>query len=128
MAIGTTRLGDETRARRRSLFVRGAPMQTYLLIFTEAGKLFQVAHDVAGIQGVTSILPIDWPYDVVALADVEDERELDERLLPAVRAVGGVIQVAIGPVPPDVPAGPTFAARAASEGRMSATTLSRGGG
>jgi DNA-binding Lrp family transcriptional regulator len=73
-------------------------VQAYILIQTEVGKAGNVAHDIAGITGVTLAEDVTGPYDVIVRAEADSVDDLGKLVLAKVQAVPGITRTLTCPV------------------------------
>jgi len=67
-------------------------MQAFILIYTELGKAEEAAASVRGLHGIVSSEAVTGPYDVIARVDVEELDQIYDELVPAIRALPGVMR------------------------------------
>ncbi len=66
-------------------------MYAYILINTEAGRLWRVAEDISKIQGVNMAHAVTGHYDVIAFVEFFRIEELS-RIIDAIQSVEGVVR------------------------------------
>jgi DNA-binding Lrp family transcriptional regulator len=74
------------------------PVSAYVLIQTEVGKAAQVAHEVSGIDGVTSAEDVTGPYDVIVRAEASSVDELGKMVVSRIQLVDGITRTLTCPV------------------------------
>jgi DNA-binding Lrp family transcriptional regulator len=67
-------------------------VNAYILIQTEVGKAAAVAHEIAGLPGVTSAEDVTGPYDVIVRAEAESVDALGKLVVARVQAVAGIMR------------------------------------
>jgi AsnC-like helix-turn-helix protein len=77
--------------------MREASLRAYVLIQTRAGSE-PVGSALRAIPGVESTNDLTGPFDAIALASAESERDLFEMVVPRIREVPGVIQALPAPL------------------------------
>ena len=65
-------------------------MFAYVLIKIEAGKEEYVFSKVKKIEKIQKLIEVLGPYDGVALAEIEDEKELEEVIVKKLRTIEGI--------------------------------------
>ena len=66
-------------------------MQAYVLINTQAGKLWKVAEDALKIQGVKMAHAVTGQFDVIAFVEFLRIEELG-RIIDAIQSIDGVLR------------------------------------
>lgn len=67
--------------------------QAYILIQTEVRKAHDVVQAISGIDMVTQVDAVTGPYDVVVLAEAEDEKGFDEGVIRPLTNVDGITRM-----------------------------------
>jgi DNA-binding Lrp family transcriptional regulator len=73
-------------------------VNAYILIQTEVGKAASVAHEIAGLDGVTNAEDVTGPYDVIVRAEADSMDELGKLVVAKVQAVAGIVRTLTCPV------------------------------
>jgi DNA-binding Lrp family transcriptional regulator len=73
-------------------------VNAYILIQTEVGKAAGVAHEIAGIPGVTSAEDVTGPYDVIVRAEADSMDNLGRLVVAQVQNVPGITRTLTCPV------------------------------
>jgi DNA-binding Lrp family transcriptional regulator len=68
------------------------PVSAYIFVETTTGKAREVSAAVADISGVTRCNTITGPYDVIALVEAEDVRQLGDFVVSKIQAIPGVLR------------------------------------
>jgi DNA-binding Lrp family transcriptional regulator len=66
------------------------PIQAYVLIRTHPGKARNVAEAISKITGCRSVCTVTGRYDVIALLEAEDLKNLGDLILQKVHTIDGV--------------------------------------
>ena len=61
-----------------------------ILIKTEVGNVHPVADQLLGLKGVTEVLSVAGPYDLVAMVRVRENEDLDELVSEGVCKIAGI--------------------------------------
>jgi DNA-binding Lrp family transcriptional regulator len=73
-------------------------VHAYILIQTEVGQAAAVAHQIAGLTGVTNAEDVTGPYDVIVRAEAATMDELGKLVVAKVQAVAGITRTLTCPV------------------------------
>lgn len=73
-------------------------VQAYILIQTDVGKAAEVAHEIAGIDGVTQAEDVTGPYDVIVRAEAKNVDELGKLVVSRVQNLPGITRTLTCPV------------------------------
>jgi len=65
-------------------------IEAYVLLLTEVGRSGRVAEKIRKLQGVTKSRAVTGPFDVVALAEVQDFAQLADLVQHGMQTVEGV--------------------------------------
>lgn len=73
-------------------------VQAYILIQTDVGKAAEVAHEIAGLDGVTQAEDVTGPYDVIVRAEAKNVDELGKLVVSRVQNLPGITRTLTCPV------------------------------
>jgi DNA-binding Lrp family transcriptional regulator len=73
-------------------------LQAYVLIQTEVDKAVGAARAVADIEGVSSVVAVSGPYDVIAMTQTANVDELGRIVTDKIQAVDGITRTLTCPV------------------------------
>jgi DNA-binding Lrp family transcriptional regulator len=73
-------------------------VHAYILIQTEVGKAATVAHEIAGLDGVTTAEDVTGPYDVIVRAEASTVDELGKLVVARIQGVDGITRTLTCPV------------------------------
>jgi DNA-binding Lrp family transcriptional regulator len=73
-------------------------VNAYILIQTEVGKAAAVAHEIAGLSGVTTAEDVTGPYDVIVRAEASSVDDLGKLVVAKIQAVEGITRTLTCPV------------------------------
>lgn len=65
-------------------------MRAYILINVEPGQDVAISETISKIDGITDVHPVAGPYDVIATADVANEKSLGEVVMK-IRKIENVV-------------------------------------
>ena len=68
-------------------------VQAYILIQTEVRKAHDVVDAIAKIGSVGQVNAVTGPYDVVVLAETDDEQKFDEAVIRPLTGVDGITRM-----------------------------------
>jgi len=68
-------------------------VQAYILIQTEVRKAHDVVEAIGKIDRVQSVNAVTGPYDVVVLAETDDEKTFDESVIRPLTHVDGITRM-----------------------------------
>lgn len=67
-------------------------VSAYIFVETSTGKARQVSTAIHQIKGVTRCNTITGPYDVIALVEADDIRQLSDVVVTQIQATPGVLR------------------------------------
>jgi DNA-binding Lrp family transcriptional regulator len=67
-------------------------VSAYIFVETTTGQSRSVSTSIAGIPGVVRCNRITGPYDVIALVEVDDLRQLSEYVVTQIQETPGVLR------------------------------------
>ena len=73
-------------------------VRAYVLIQTEAGQAGRVAKEVAGADGVGSVVAVTGPYDVIARVEAPSIDDLGRMVVSGIQRVKGITRTLTCPV------------------------------
>lgn len=73
-------------------------VQAYILIQTDVGKAADVAHEIAGLTGVTLAEDVIGPYDVIVRAEARTDDELGKLVVARIQRIEGIARTLTCPV------------------------------
>lgn len=73
-------------------------VQAYILIQTDVGKAADVAHEIAGLNGVTLAEDVIGPYDVIVRAEARTDDELGKLVVARIQQIEGIARTLTCPV------------------------------
>ncbi|HEX6445782.1 MAG TPA: Lrp/AsnC ligand binding domain-containing protein [Streptosporangiales bacterium] len=73
-------------------------VQAYILIQTDVGKAADVAHEIAGLTGVTLSEDVIGPYDVIVRAEARTDDELGKLVVARIQQIEGIARTLTCPV------------------------------
>ena len=68
-------------------------VQAYILIQTEVRKAHDVVEAIGNVEKVEHVNAVTGPYDVVVLAETEDEKEFDEAIIRPLTTIDGITRM-----------------------------------
>lgn len=67
-----------------------ARAKAYVLIEAEAGHIGSVLSALRGLVGVSTADPVTGPYDVVAILDTPDQRDIGRLVMTEIHGIPGI--------------------------------------
>jgi DNA-binding Lrp family transcriptional regulator len=72
-------------------------MDGFVLVHAEVGTARRVTDAMLRVNGVVRAEMVTGPYDVIAMVEARDERDLESHVLGDVEAIPGVIRAVVCP-------------------------------
>ena len=66
------------------------PTKAYILIETDVGKSRDVASDLRGLTGVTTVDAVTGPYDIIAVVEAPDLNAVGDLVTSRIHTISGI--------------------------------------
>ena len=68
------------------------PAKAFILIETAVGKTKEVATALRQLEGVGSVDSVTGPYDIIAVAEMEDLNDIGDLITAKIHPIAGVVR------------------------------------